>query len=342
MKTRVKAITIGVIAALALCGCGGSSYKSDVASVAAESAYDMADSAEYRGEAYDNYAEMAAYDEEYVENSGVNTSTTENGATSNRKLIRTASLDVETKQYDEMLVNLENKVKALGGYIENMNNYNGSIYADRQSRSTNITARIPAAKLDEFIGAVGEVANITRRNESVQDVTLSYVDMDSHKKMLMEEEGRLLEFLDKAETIDEIITIEERLTTVKYQLESMESQLRTYDNQIDYSTVNINISEVIDYTEIPDPEPELTPLQRMGKGFMNSLRSVGIAIREFFINFVIAIPYLLVIAIIGLIVFAIIRFIIIKSDKKLKATPSKLVHLEKTDKESATEVEKNE
>ncbi len=321
MRRSVIILMTGMLSAVVLCGCG-SSYKSDAPAM--DAGYVTADESYYDGNSYDNYSEMAAYDEEYVEKRDVDTSTTENGATSNRKLIRTASLDVETKQYDEMIVNLENKIKTLGGYIENMNNYNGSIYADRQSRSSNITARIPAAKLDEFIGSVGEVANITRRSESVQDVTLNYVDMDSHKKMLQEEEDRLLEFLDKAETIEEIITLEERLTTVKYQLESMESQLRTYDNQIDYSTVNINISEVVDYTEIPDPEPELTPLQRMSKGFMSSLRSVGIGIREFFISFVISIPYLLVIAVFGLIVFLIVRLIIIRSDRKLKNMPSKI------------------
>jgi hypothetical protein len=70
------------------------------------------------------------------------------------------------------------------------------------------------------------------------------VDLESHKKALQEEEKRLLSFMEDAESIEDLITIEDRLTNVRYQLESMESQLRTYDNQVNYSSVHMNIEEV--------------------------------------------------------------------------------------------------
>ena len=68
-------------------------------------------------------------------------------------------------------------------------------------------------------------------------MTLQYVDLESHKKALTTEQDRLIELMEQAETVEDIITIEGRLSEVRYQLESMESQLRTYDNKIDYSTV---------------------------------------------------------------------------------------------------------
>ncbi len=314
MKKVLCIITGVTLCATILSACGSASSGSNKAK--SDSAYNSGDyydepmaEAAYDG-GYED-AEMAMYDESSASGSSSAT-TTENASTSNRKLIRNASISVETKEFDTLLANLDEKIKSLGGYVENMSGHYGSKYETyRSNKSANITARIPAAKLDEFIGAVGEQANITQKSESVTDVTLDYVDMESHKKMLIEEQNRLLEFLDKAETVDEIISLEDRLTQVKYQLESMESQLRTYDNKVDYSTVNIDITEVVDYTPVVEEE-EKTPVERMTEGFKNSLSTIGIGFREFGIWFVINLPYLLLFAVIAVVAIV----IIIKVNKK--------------------------
>lgn len=319
-KMRFRLLTTVVIIAALLSGCGSSStsgsYKSATSdSYASADNYAKAPAAEaaYVDESYD----MAMYDDSTTAGSGASM-TTENATTSNRKLIRNASLSVETKEFDELLVSLDTKIKGMGGYIENMSGNYGSRYSSyRSSKSAYITARIPSSKLDEFINSVGETANITSKSESVTDITLEYVDMESHKKMLKEEQDRLLEFLDQAETIEDIITIEDRLTDVKYQLESMESQLRTYDNKIDYSTVDINIQEVIDYTVVV--EEEKTPVERMKEGFAESIRNIGIGLREFGIWFVINLPYIVLLAIIALIVLIIIRAVGKRNKKKHEA-----------------------
>ena len=75
---------------------------------------------------------------------------------------------------------------------------------------------------------MNEISNFVSRQESIDDVTLQYVDLESHKKMLEEEQKRLLELMEKAETMEDIITIESRLTEVRYQLESMEAVSYTH------------------------------------------------------------------------------------------------------------------
>ncbi len=328
LKLRIFYIITGVtLCASVLSACGAASSGSNKAKSGA--AYDTADyydepMAEAADYADDN---MAMYDES-ASSGASSTTTTENASTSNRKLIRNASLSVETKEFDALLANLDEKIKSMGGYVENMSGYYGSKYESyRSNKTANITARIPAAKLDEFIGVVGEQANITNKSESVTDVTLDYVDMESHKKMLIEEQNRLLEFLDKAETVDEIISLEDRLTQVKYQLESMESQLRTYDNKVDYSTVNIDIREVVDYTPVVEEE-EKTPVERMTEGFKNSLKTIGVGLREFGIWFVINLPYLLLLAIIAVIAIVIILKVNKKNVQKREA--ARAAFMEKT------------
>ncbi len=81
-------------------------------------------------------------------------------------------------------------------------------------------------------------------------MTLQYSDIESHKKTLKIEQDRLWALLEKADSMDSIIALEERLSDIRYELESYESQLRLYDNQIEYSKVTLNINEVKRYTEV--------------------------------------------------------------------------------------------
>lgn len=226
-----------------------------------------------------------------------------------RKLIRNVNLSVETREFDTLFFQLEGQVKALGGYIEVLNN---NQYSDGSGKGGFMTARIPAEKLDLFVTYVSENANVTSRDESVQDVTLQYVDMESHKKVLLAEQKSLLTLLEKAEKIEDIITLEERLSEVRYQIESMESQLRVLQNQVSYSTVYITIEEV----KVINAAAEQTAWQRIATGFTNNVIRMKNALSELAIQFIVALPFLLTIVAVVLIFALLIRFLIKRHDKK--------------------------
>ena len=301
MKKRLVTLGFALVLSFCLAACGSSSKSEAYDAAAPEMNYAVAEEAAAEI-AYDSY-----YAEEPMEpemgDAGNGTSAPEvnESATSQRKLIKTVDLSVETKDYDNLMVSLEKQIEELGGYIESLGAYNGSYYSGRVNRSANITARIPADKLDGFVKQIGEEANVVDRNESVEDVTLQYVDLDSHTRMLEEEQERLLELLENAQTIEDIITIESRLSEVKYQLESMKSQLRTFDNKVTYSTVHIYIDEVKELT----PVVEQTAGERIAEGFAESIRDIGEGFKEFFIGLIINIPYIIVWAVI----IAIVAFI---------------------------------
>ena len=128
---------------------------------------------------------------------------------------------------------------------------------------------------------------------------------------LLTEEESLLSILESAETVEDIITVQDRLSQVRYELENMESQLRAYDNQVDYSTVYLDLDEVAKYT----PVEEKGAFARMGEGFVESLKSVCNGIKEFIIWFVIHIPQLLFLAI-----FVAVIWISCKKIKEKKAS----------------------
>ncbi|MDE6203910.1 MAG: DUF4349 domain-containing protein, partial [Lachnospiraceae bacterium] len=228
-----------------------------------------------------------------------------------RKLIRNVSLDVETENFDELLVSVGSRTTDTGGYIEESYTYNGSSYYGNARKSADLTIRIPAGRLDGFLSAVSEVSNVISRNENVTDVTLQYVDMESRKKALEAEHERLLELLAKAENVEDIIAIESRLSEVRYQMESMESQLRTLDNQVSYSTVNLHISEVEKLT----PVKEQNPGERIAAGFLGSLSNIGKGLSDFGIGFLINLPYVVFAAAVVLAVLAVVGLIVRKRKK---------------------------
>lgn len=257
---------------------------------------------------YDNSAGDLYYEESY-ETQWTDNVTEESGSvSSNRKLIKTVDLTAETYEFDELLATIEKKVDSLGGYMESTSvhtNWNDLKYGD-------FIIRVPVDKLDQFITEFAEISNITDKSSTQEDVTLSYVDLESHKAALEAEETSLLNLLTNATSMEDIITIQSRLTEVRYQIESMESQLRTMDNLIDYATINLYIEEVETYTPVEEPAMG----ERISTGFKQSLEQVGTGFKNFIIFVLVNSPYLVIWGVIIAVTIIVLRLIIKAAIKK--------------------------
>lgn len=305
-RKRLAVCLLSAVCTFTLTACGSQSYTKEAVATAEEYALDSA--AEYDSGLYEGAAAGGVVPEE----SPVEESPAKNMAEvqkDSRKLIKTVNLSVETKDFNGLFSHLEKQVETLDGYIESLNT---SESAGSGSRTGYITARIPVEKLDLFVTYVSENANIISRNESVEDVTLQYVDLESHKKSLLAEQESLMRLLENAESMEEIIALQERLSQVRYEIESIESSLRTLKNLIAYSTVNIDVREV---TTISAAK-EQTAWEQISTGFMNNVIHIRDAMLNFGIGFIIALPILLVISAIILFFVLLIRFLVKRHDKK--------------------------
>lgn len=162
-----------------------------------------------------------------------------------QKLIRYLDYTIETKEFDTFVQELGELVSTAKGYVEQseVSQDEAQSYAQGK-RYASYTLRIPADGLEAFKQELQEKGTITRQSERVEDVTLNYVDVESHITALKTEQDSLLKMLEQADTIETILAIQNQLTQVRYQLESYESQKRTYDNDINYSTVYVYVQEV--------------------------------------------------------------------------------------------------
>ena len=241
----------------------------------------------------------------------------------NRKWVITMHMNTETEDLTAMLKAVDEKILSLGGYVEDQNIHNGSKYANRRYRNASLTVRIPAEKVDDFTGTMEEISNVVNTEKNLEDITLAYVSTESRLKALQTEEERLLELMAQAEDMSDLLTIEARLTEVRYQLENAASKLRIYDNQVDYATIYLSIEEVLQYT----PVAEKTVWERISDGFGNSLENLGEGLVDFFVWVVVSSPYLVLWgAILGGAVFLAIR---LNRKKKAKEAPVNIPWQEK-------------
>ncbi len=236
----------------------------------------------------------------------------------NRKLIKTVDMTIETVSFDQTIADLRAKINSIGGYIESEYSYNGSLYNNsNQSKYATITVRVPDTSLEGFVNDASGIGNVTQKTTSTRDVTLNYVDTESKKEMYKAEQESLLALLEKAETIEDITYLTQRLTEVRYNIESMESSLRVYDDLVDYATVNFTINEVKVLT--PTVIVEKTPGEKLKEGFVTSVKDVLVDTRDFFIRLIINLPYIirgLICLAIPVVIILIIVLIIVKVSKK--------------------------
>ncbi len=278
MKRILSVLLCLILCAGMLTGCGGSNAAMEMAPQSAGS---------------DNYFA----DTEMVESSNSLTSGTkmESPNVGDRKLIKTVYLNAETETYDVLMDSLNQQITTLGGYIESRESNTG-----RRQRTT-MVIRIPASALAQFVEHVNANANVTSSSETAQDVTLEYVDTESKITALEVEQARLLELLAGAESLDDILTIEARLSDVTYELERYASRLRSLSNQVDYATVHLTVYEV----EVLTPVEEPTVWQRISTGFNETLTDLGDNLTDLFVWVIVESPNILIFAIlVSLIIFA--------------------------------------
>ena len=305
----MKRVLVGILVGtsiFALSGCG-SNKAADIASryeaALEEAAFDEASYYDSGDFAYEEAAsaEMSA-------NAGggeVNAETVGESATS-RKLIATVTVEAQATDFEESAAKVKDKVAQLGGYIE---------YESCGENYGEYTIRIPSKNLDAFLEKVEEYSNVTYHSTSVEDVTLTYVDIEARISALRVEQKRLEEFLAAAETVEDMITIEDRLTNVRYELQSYESQKRTYDNKIDYSTVHLNLRAVSTYTA----PSKGTIGERIKYGLKENFMEFGEKMGDFLVAVATTLPIIITLLIPIGIIFCVIFFPVNAAVKKREA-----------------------
>lgn len=315
MKKMKKTLSLllCLLLTLSLCACG---------SVDSAGKYARESSA-YTEDAYFDAPEAESADWDESEPGGLAAKGSENGASvpgiNPEKIIYSASATLETMSFDETLTNLNALIAQYGGFIES-SSVSGNEYrsSSRSGRSASFRIRIPSERFQALMGSLSTLGNVPYTSTSSENVSARYYDVETRVAALKAQEQRLLEMMERAESISDLIEIEDRLGEVRYQIESYQTKLNGWDRQVAYSTVDLKVSEVVEYTPEPDPGfgQQLADAARRGwSGMVSFLRGLLIILLE-------SLPVLIVLgAIVALVVVLVRKGKKRRAAKKIPAAP---------------------
>ena len=195
-------------------------------------------------------------------------------AVDSAKIIYTATLTLERKDYETASSALDSALAEAGGYLESSSEYSSS----GSSRSVSLTYRVPQANYQSFLDAVAAAGNVTYRSQQADDVTTQYMDVSARLSNLQAQRTRLQQLQEQAETLSDLLQIEDSLTEVQSQIESWQSQLDWYSDQVQQCTVYVTLHAVQNYP--PTDERFLgsvgAAFAQGGANFVNGLQQLAV------------------------------------------------------------------
>lgn len=306
MKQKITmAMLEMVLMGCLLTGCGSASadFSVDSAKSAATSASDAGIAAQ--NGYYDDVAEYEA--PEFADDAAASENVTQDMDTMTlleEKLVYYCDLEIETLDYAGTMSSIKGAIAKYDGVIQSESESDSSwnwYYEDYRKTSGTmqnyLQVRIPSANYESFLSELDGVGKIISKSTSVENISQRYYDTTSQIEALKIQEQNLLDMLEQCETIEDMITVQERLTEVQYELNNLQTDKRYMDVDVAYSYVNINILEVMEYHYDSEPQKTNTFADRLtntlkatGRGFLSFLEGLLFLVIRLF-------PYIIIIGI---------------------------------------------
>ena len=288
---KTLSLLLAALLLFALCACGSA----NTAASAPSAAYDMATTEA----AYPEPEEAAEYGG-FAVAAGTQLETGSGAAPegSPEKLIYSASATVETTEFDQTVEKLTALVAEYGGFVES-SSINGSNYYSQSrgyssERYASYVIRVPSDRFSTLMSSLSTLGNVPYSHTYTENITAQYYDTDARLTAYKTQETRLLEMMEIAETVEDLISIEEKLTELRYKIESLQSTLNNWDRQVSYSSLNLEVQEVIEYT----PESRMSYGQELALALTNGLKRTGEFFKDLLLTLVGALPALVILAVV--------------------------------------------
>lgn len=289
---KTLSLLLAALLVFSLCACGSANSAASTPSAAydmatTEAAYPYPDEEQAAAE----YGGFAAAEDALLNTGG----TAPEGMP--EKLIYSASATVETTTFDETVEKLSALVAEYGGFVES-SSINGSNYYTQSrgyssERYASYVIRVPSNKFSTLMSSLSTLGNVPYSHTYTENVTAQYYDTDARLTAYKTQETRLLEMMELAESVEDLISIEEKLTELRYKIESLQSTLNNWDRQVNYSSLSLEVQEVIEYT----PESRMSYGQELALALTNGLKRAGQFFKDLLLWLVGALPTLVVLAV---------------------------------------------
>ncbi len=296
MKKRIFAAILAAITMMSVAGCSSAKDSIDFNAdeyMEAPSGGMASSDASMPEEAAGGYADK--FESDY-DSSGATVEGVEE-----RKRIVYIDVTMETLEYDKTVSELKSMAGSAGGYIDSSEEYNSDVYG--RGRSAKFVFRIPQADASGFAEALPSIGHVLTQSEHGSDVTAQYFDIETRLRSLELQRDKYMELLDKAEDINYIIELTQALSDVIYQIESYTTTLNRLDSLVAYSTVTVDVREVVEETKAPE---EVTFGSRAAEAFSGSIEAFVAFVQWVAIAVVAASPFVMMLAVVAIVILVIV------------------------------------
>ncbi len=226
-------------------------------------------------------------------------------AAEGRKIIYTAYLVVETREYDKGMDALKGLLAKYNGYQENSQETGVPDSGDSlQGRTAVVSIRMPIDQYGAAMDELQKMGNVLSKNESTEDVSRQYVDTEARNRELIKARETYFKLLEKADNTESIVAIQNEITRLTIEIEQATAQLKYWDDKVSYSTITIEIHELVTPKTVKPVDPDLN--ERMGGALNSTLNSMKKSAENFAVQFVGFLPWLAIIVVVAAILAAVL------------------------------------
>ncbi len=200
------------------------------------------------------------------------------GSSLDRKIIQSSSVDIGVEGENGVSRSFQDIIRiaeTASGFVasSSFSNIDDKQFAD-------VTIRVPSTQYQSVLAEIRGMGTVSQESSDANDVTEEFTDLQARLRTLNATEQRYLELLARAETINDILVVQDRLDSVRGQIEQVIGRINLLDNLTDLATITVHLSPVALAVEpLVDEGGSLTPAEAFGNAWQASLTVLrGIAI----------------------------------------------------------------
>jgi len=223
-------------------------------------------------------------------------------STREMKVIKSGSISVETDDYEKFLDELSAQIQSLGGFLESNNTEVYQVYENEKLMYGSLKLRVPEESFYELVDYLDESSEVRRKSINEADVTKEYYEKDNKVKNLEAQEEHLRALFEKAQTVEEMLLIENELRRVRTEIDALNTSLSDIDDRASMSTVDLEVQEVLTANFAITNQDSVW--ERAKEGFINTVNGIIRAVENLLIYIVSTSPVLIPAVIIFIVLLA--------------------------------------
>lgn len=165
-----------------------------------------------------------------------------------RKIIYNAWISMEVQDVDVAVSQIQTITDEFNGYVSQM-----SVSKKEDVKTGSVTVRVPQADFYVAIEQIELIGEVKDKNIGSEDVTEQYIDLKARLENAQRQEQRLLEILEKAYDVEDMLNIERELNRIREQIEIYTGQLTYLESRVEYASITVTLTE----PSPPEPFPDV-------------------------------------------------------------------------------------